>query len=355
MLMAFLVGWAEARWQVTPPEGTTMSGISVVIAFRNEEANLTNLINDLSNLTYVKESFEVILVNDHSTDGSFEIATRAIMNFRNFRVLDLPQDKTGKKLALDFGIREARFDIIATTDADCRYDEQWLWHISTYFERGETHMLVGPVMLRPDDSLFSRLQAIEFSSLMGSAAAAIGLGHPIMCNGANLSFRKRSFLEVDGYQNNLAIPSGDDEFLMRKMMARYPDCIRFLNIQEAIVSSQTQPTWKGFFFQRIRWAGKWKHNPDALTKTVAAFVLIAHLAYVGLWTAFILAPDMVIIFLAIKIILEGVFLAGVARFLRQPVDPASFILWQILYPFYVVVIGLLSLPSSYRWKDRNYK
>ncbi len=355
MLMAFLVGWSEARWQVSPPEGTTMNGISVVIAFRNEEAHLHDLINDLAALAYVKDCFEVILVDDHSTDRSMGVVRKEIGNLRNFRAIELPEENSGKKQALDFGIRQAKFEIIATSDADCRFDPQWLWQISTYFEKEETQLLVGAVKLKSGASLFSRLQALEFSSLIGSAAATIGLGHPVMCNGANLSFRIAAFVEVGGYDDNIAIPSGDDEFLMRKIFRKYPDGVSFLNVQEAVVTSQPQSTLSGFLSQRIRWAGKWKHNKDTLSRALAVFILPAQLSYVGLWYAFFLEPDMVITFLLIKMILEGVFLAGVARFLRERIDPVSFVLWQVLYPFYAIGIGLLSLRASYRWKDRKYK
>lgn len=219
-----------------PVRHGVVPGISVVVAVRNEEANIQALIQSLSTVVYPEEKYEVILVSDHSSDSTVNIAQALIGNFPNMRLVELPAGKEGKKEALALGIQHARFDVIATTDADCRFSKNWLQCISYYFEDPRSKMVSGAVKLTTDGSFLSRLQGAEFISLVGSGAAAIGLGHPVMCNGANLAFRKDAFYEVQGYADNVHIASGDDEFLMRKIFRRYPDGIRFLNFYEAVVS-----------------------------------------------------------------------------------------------------------------------
>ncbi len=355
LLMAFLFGWSESRFQVAPLQGATMSGISVIVPFRNEEQNLPVLIKSLSKLAYVIHNYEVILVDDHSTDGSRALAERFVRDGRNIRLLSLPEGVVGKKQALLAGIQASGFDIIATTDADCQFHEQWLWQISTYFERAETQMLVGPVNLATDKSLLSRLQAMEFTSLAASTAAAIGIGHPILCNGANLAFRKNAFHEVGGYEGNMDIPSGDDEFLLHKMMKHFRRGVVYLNAPEGIVTSNPVGSLKDFIGQRVRWAGKWKHNTDPLAKWLAVFIAAAHFSFFALLVLFIMNPGMIFTFLLIKVILEGVLLAGMTRFYGVPFDALAFGLWQILYTPYVLLIGILAQGNHYRWKDRNFK
>lgn len=354
LLLVFLFGWVRIRRQLMPAKEPLSPGISIVVAMRNEEENVQNLIQDLSAIVYPPEKFEIILVNDHSTDATYEKAKSLIKDLPGFRILDLPSGVEGKKEALSFGIDEARFEIISTTDADCRFSKNWPGCISLYFQEEGTKMLVGAVKFMESNSFFSRLQVTEFISLVGSTGAAIGLGHPIMCNGANLSFRKDVFAEVKGYEGNLQIASGDDEFLLCKIFKRYPTGIKFLNFYEATVTSQPQGTIKDFFYQRIRWAGKWRHNSDLLTQVLAVFIFVSQIAFAGLIIKNFYSQDGTIGLILYKIFLEGIFFSWVARFLERRFDFLAFLTLQIVYPIYVMVIAVFSLFSSYQWKDRKY-
>ena len=332
-------------------------GMSIVVAVRNEEENIRTLVRELSGMAFPKEKFEVIIVNDHSSDATVKNLELSFEELTNFRLVELAEGKEGKKEALQFGIEQACFEIIATTDADCTFSKNWLTCVSSYFEQAETKMVVGGVKLIGDHSFFSQLQVTEFESLMGSTAAAIGLGHPMMCNGANLAFRKSAFVEVGGYADNMQIASGDDEFLMRKIVRRYPNGIRFLNYYEAIVTSNTQKRMQEFYHQRLRWAGKWRHNTDLVTKLVAVLVFVSHLAFLGLVGINLMGGGGGGTFgLPIaKLFLEGVFIYWVSRFLHLRFNPIAFLSLQFIYPLYVTVIALFSLFSRYQWRGRNYK
>ena len=355
LLLTFLFGWVKIRRQPVPVKGPSSPRISIVAALRNEESNIENFVHDLSAIVYPAGNFEVILVNDHSTDATLEKTKLQINDLPGFRLLDLPSGLEGKKEALRFGIEQAGFEIIATTDADCRFSKNWLGCVSLYFQQEETKMLVGVVKLIESDSFFTRLQVTEFSSLVGTAAAAVGLGHPILCNGANLSFRKEVFMEVNGYDGNLQIASGDDEFLLRKIRKQYPSGIKFLNFYEATVSTFAQKDIRDFFYQRIRWAGKWRHNSDPLARMLAIFMLLSHLAFIGLIVDNLVHREASYGLVLYKIFLEGIFFSWVARFLHRRIDLLAFLTLQIIYPFYIIIIGMLSLVLRYEWKNRNYK
>ena len=355
LLLTFLFGWVRIRRQPVPIKDPSSPRISIVVAMRNEASNIENLIHDLSAIIYPAENFEVLLVNDHSTDSTFEETKLRIKDLPRFRLFDLPDGLEGKKEALRFGIAEARFEIIATTDADCRFSKNWLGCISLYFQQPETKMLVGVVRLTESDSFFTRLQVTEFNSLVGSTAATIGLGHPILCNGANLSFRKEVFNEVHGYEGNLGIASGDDEFLLRKIFKRYPLGIKFLNFYEAIVSTDPQKELSVFIYQRIRWAGKWRHNSDLLARMLAIFILASHFAFVGLIINNFISHEINYGLILYKVFLEGILFSWVARFLHRRFDLLAFLTLQIIYPFYITTIGVLSLVLPYQWKNRSYQ
>jgi hypothetical protein len=176
-----------------------------------------------------------------------------------------------------------------------------------------------------------------------------------MCNGANLAFRKEVFKEVAGYDDNLHIASGDDEFLMRKIFRSYPDGIRFLNFYEGVVISTPQKTLKEFFQQRVRWAGKWRHNADLVTKALAVVILLSHIAFFGIILRNFQWIDGSLILVFSKIFLEGVLLFWISRFLDRSFDVLAFLAWQVLYPIYVTIIGLRSLFAGYQWKGRIYQ
>ncbi len=142
---------------------------------RNEYSNLENLVGDLSSMVYPSELFEIILIDDHSTDTSVNKAKELIAKVHNARLLILSEGVEGKKSAIQFGIDQSRFEIIATTDADCRLSKNWLHCLSLSFKSEETKMIVGSVKLIRGNSFFSRLQVTEFISLVGTTASAIGL------------------------------------------------------------------------------------------------------------------------------------------------------------------------------------
>lgn len=354
LLLAFLAGWSKAmkRKEVG---ATYVPGISVVVACRNEAKNIESLLHCLTEINYPNESWEVIVVNDHSTDATTDVVTSWLSKLPQLKLLSLEEGKSGKKAALDLGIRHARFDIVVTTDADCLVAPEWLDAIATAFQDESIKMVAGPVRLATDDSFFSKLQSIEFASLMGSTAAAIGLGHPIMCNGANLGFRKSVFAEVNGYEGNMNIASGDDEFLMRKIVARYRNGISFLHSAKAVVTTQPQKSVSEFLQQRLRWAGKWRNNPDAITRALALFILIQQMNWLLLLVTILSIHSFLMIFVVIKILLEGILLYRVCSFLGQKFDVLSFAVLQVLYPIYVIYTGLASLSSNYNWKGRIYK
>lgn len=355
LVIALLIGWVRIRRQPMPPRTANPPSVSVVVAFRNEAPNLTRLISELGASAFPPNRFEVILVDDHSEDDSVDVAKQAMAAYGNVKLFQLPADQQGKKSALRLGIQHARFDVIATTDADCTLSKNWLTCLASYFEESQTQVLLGPVKLSDNGSFFGQLQVLEFVSVAGTTAATAGLGHPVMANGANFAFRKGVYNEVGGYEDNMAVPSGDDEFLMRKIFSRYPQGVRYLNYYEAAVSTPPQPDLVSFLHQRMRWAGKWRHNPDWIARSLAAFILAAQCSFLALLVLNLQAPEGTSFVVVMKILAEGIFIAWTCRFLDRPFHAGAFLVIQLLYPLYVFVVGVGSLFGGYQWKGRQHR
>ena len=327
--------------------------ISVVIPVRNEESNIECLLTDLEKQDHA--DFEVIVVDDHSEDKTVHIVGEVVA--RNPRLRLVINAGDGKKAALTSGIEVAKGSVVITTDADCRVSTEWLLMLAHFFEDNEVKMAFGGVRMEAK-SLFSSLQSLEFASLIGSGMAMASWNYPVMCNGANLAFRKSVFEEVGGYKDNLHIPSGDDEFLMRKILALYPNGVRPVFHRESVVSTLPNSTLKEFLQQRIRWAGKWTSNNSLLSRTLAVFVFCFQLttALLPLYvTIGWIDIKTCVILVVLKVSFEFLFLKRVTKFLSLQWNWVSFAILQVIYPVYVVFIGVLSNFKSFEWKGRKLK
>jgi biofilm PGA synthesis N-glycosyltransferase PgaC len=342
-------GWEMAIQKTVRGKHSTELRCSVIIPVRNEQHNIHSLINDLINQNY--KNFEIIFVDDHSTDGTLVNLHKITLD--NFKVISTEGE--GKKSAITSGIKYASGSIIVTTDADCSVGENWLRSINQMFQEQDINMAFGGVRFRNKINFFSSLQTLEFASLIGSGAAALSFGKPIMCNGANLSYKKSVFENVGGYDGNLNIPSGDDEFLLRKIESRYPNSIKFIADQDAIVTTEAQSSFYEFLQQRIRWAGKWRYNSSVYSKFLAVYILVVQcLTIFSLITIFIAFEKWILIALAAKFISENAFLWRVCRYLKIRWRLLPVIALQFIYPFYVIGIGLASNFMSFNWKQRRH-
>jgi poly-beta-1,6-N-acetyl-D-glucosamine synthase len=357
LVLLLIAGWqltVEKREQ--KPETKRNFKISVILPFRNESDNLSAILEGLTKQSYPRDYFEVILVDDHSSDDFDLIIDSFLSTNSNFRLLKLVHNHQGKKAALALGIENAKGEIMVTTDADCSASPDWLTTINESFSSEKIMMAIGAVKIEPNASYFSQLQSMEFASLIGSGAATLSYGIPTMCNGANLAFRKAAFMAVDGYQGNMDIPSGDDEFLMRKIAKKFPYSISFIAENNNVVTTQPHQSLSTFLHQRLRWASKWKINESVPTKALAVFIFIFQFSYLLLPLVLVagwMPVKMGAMLIATKLLLEFLFLYQVCIFLKLPWRWSSFLGLQFIYPIYVCWVGLRVQRKSFEWKGRK--
>ncbi|GGG41018.1 glycosyl transferase [Hymenobacter glacieicola] len=331
-----------------------------MVAARNEAENLPLLLQDLSRQYPVAGGFELLVLDDHSTDATArvvaEAAARLPFPVRVVQLANQPGAPTGKKAAVQAGIQVARAPWLLFTDADCRVPAGWVRaYAELVAQDAEARFISGPVLLTGRGWL-ATLQGLELAGLVGVGAASIGAGQPTMCNGANLAYRRTDFLAVDGFRGNEAVPSGDDEFLLHKLHAAFPGSIRFLRRESAVVQTAAQPTVRLLLRQRVRWASKWRHYQAAAPRRLAVLVLLSNLTFpvgAGLWLLGAAPGAAVLSAWALKLLADVVFLRPVLRFLGRP----GWLWWvpvlQLAYGPYALATGLLGLRGSYEWKGRQ--
>ncbi|CAN5514640.1 glycosyltransferase [soil metagenome] len=331
--------------------------ITVIIPVRNEANNIANLLNDLSTQTYAR--FEVIVADDSSTDDTLRIVTE-YAGKATFVLHPLPltdqRTASPKKRAITQSIALAAGDLIVTTDGDCRVGPHWLATLAAFYQKTGAKLISAPVTFTAERSIVDSLQTVEFSSLIGTGACTLALGYPTMCNGANLCYVKEVFSEVGGFSGVDHLASGDDEFLMHKIAARYPDGVQFLKSADAIVRTQAHQSWGAFYNQRKRWASKWKAYESYLPSLLAVFVFLSNAAPVVAmagWLLGYLNGNMALFVIGLKAIPEFLFLRQVLVFLQKKSSVGVIPLTQLIYPLYVLFFGLAAQGKGYKWKGRN--
>ena len=374
-VLLFLTGWYVGviwrrgqAWQQLPetviPNAAFVSEItfSVLIAARDEARNLPALLADLAAQQFPADQFEVVIVDDHSSDDTVavanEIAARAQTTVRVLRLADHSGAGHGKKAALALALVHARFPWVACTDADCRVGPQWLAAFAARRQQTpDLDFISGPVALQADGSAFARLQVVEFAGLIGVGAASLALGQPNMCNGANLAYRRAAWAEAGGFNEHRHVASGDDEFLLHALWARRPGSAAFVKSPASVVRTAVAPTVGAFLRQRIRWASKWRHYQQPGVQGLAAGVFLLNLGLLlGLLAAlrWPVSAGLVAAAWFGKLGVDGWFLHLVLRFQGDARHVWRTVLaWQLLYVPYVVLVGLRSLGGSYHWKGRS--
>ncbi len=344
----FYIGWKKVFSYEPKGIEALDTMVSVVVACRNEKDTILPLIAGLAQQSY--QNFELILVNDHSTDTTRKIIKSTQENFPKLKLIDAVG--FGKKNALKEGILQAKSEFIITTDADCMPSYHWLESIFTFQKKYPSDLVICPVGVSDGFTVFSRLQALEFVSLVGAAAGSAGVGMPILCNGANLAFRKSVWLEC---QEDLHFEqqSGDDIFLLESIKKR-KGIIRFIKSEAAFIKTKPSKTLHEFLKQRRRWAGKSNAYTD--WQIIATACIVFSISLLTLVFLVMSAFNWLYIFaylalFVFKFALDVRFLYLVRRFFQLEDIWMYALLLSIVYPFYIVSVAVTALVRKpIKWK-----
>ena len=325
---------------------------SIIIAFRNEEENILNLLEDISAQNYPKRNIETILVDDGSSDKTLQILKENKSRF-DFKLYQLSDGKKGKKQAIQDGVKHAKGSILLFIDADCRINKNWANQMLSIFNDKSVSLVSGPVMFI-ENNILDKIQNLEFLSLIGTGAASIGLQRPLFCNGANLAIRKTIFEKNKNKIRN-EISSGDDVFLMHSVKKNSKKSIRFMKSFEAIVFTQPKKNINDFINQRKRWTKKSLFYTDKDTVFLGFLILLMHLNVVALVFKSVLYSEflpLIFIFTS-KFIIDLFFLYEILKFFKKKNLIKYLFFVEILYCFYIPCIMIISLFTKFEWKGRS--
>ena len=320
---------------------------SIIVPFRNEADNLPKLLQSFEKLNYPSALYEVILVDDESVEK------HKIQNVKfKITVVD-NQRKTNspKKDAINTAIGMANNEWIITTDADCIVNENWLQTYDAFIQQNEVKMIASGVIYSSQNKFLENFQQLDLMSLQGTTIGSFGNQQAFMCNGANFCYTKSFFYELNGFEGNENIASGDDVFLLQKAIAKEPSFVQFLKNPSTVVSTFPEQTWKSLFFQRVRWASKSGNYKSLYSKQLGLSVFIMNLLIivVVLTTSWKLP----LYVFALKFLIDYVLFRITADFFKKPLR--YLMLSSVIYSFFSTIVVLYSLFGNYTWKGRSFK
>lgn len=281
MVLYWLTGWhALLRRRLQPAQ---QQCFSIIIPFYNELEHIAVCLQSIVAVHYSRYNYEIILVNDGSTDGSEQLVERFMREHEDIDITLLFLPHVGKKKAVRSAVKQAKYDWILTTDADCEVPAEWMSIYNDYIEQNDCVMLCGSVSIKSQNTFMARLQQLETGAFMVAAAGSIAHGRALMCSAANMCYKKSMYESVHSYMEaTLQYASGDDVFLLHACADKYgADSIGYVISPHAVVYTHAVSSLSGFLRQRSRWAGKTPHYSVRYPQYVAASVWLMSMLIVA--------------------------------------------------------------------------
>jgi cellulose synthase/poly-beta-1,6-N-acetylglucosamine synthase-like glycosyltransferase len=340
----------RALHKIIPFSPTNASGIfvSVIVACRNEAEKIPFLLDDLAAQNYDHGSFELIVIDDNSTDDTFN----SVSGYNKIKNLKIIRNKgNGKKSAIRTGIEISTGELIVTTDADCRTGPGWINSIVSFYISNKPGMIICPVSTGSGKGFFNKFQELDFLSLQGITAGTASAGIPVMCNGANLAYPKEVYERHAGNLHEELI-SGDDVFLLHSIRKEKGTRILWLESEEAMVTTETTDGLMAFLHQRSRWLSKAGSYVDKWTQVLGVVTFFAVSLQALMMLAGFFNHDFLIIYAA-SVVLKSVPDLAIVVNTCTRYRKRNLIKWflpaQMVYPFYVLAVAFLSLKGRDRW------
>ncbi|HEX5624407.1 MAG TPA: glycosyltransferase [Saprospiraceae bacterium] len=219
--------------------------VSVIVCARNARVELERNLESL--LTQSYPVYEIILVDDDSSDGTETWASQILTQYKHLRYYRHQKTRPGKKDALAFGVSKARYDWLALTDADCRAtSSHWLSRMMAR-TGGSVRIVLGyaPFFKEPGAlNAFIRFEGLLTAIQYLSAAAG---KFPYMGTGRNLLYHKSIF---DAKAMNEQLPYGDDDLLVGAKAT--PGNTAVCLDAEAFMYSAAASDYRDYFRQKRR-------------------------------------------------------------------------------------------------------
>lgn len=282
-----------ARYKaVSHSSNSNYQPVSVIICANNEEDNLKHYLTDILEQDY--PSFEVIVVNDYSTDDTKWILEDFKRKYNHLSIVDIKEHirlKNSKKFALTLGIKAAKHELLIMTDADCQpQSKNWLKEIAGAYTQGK-EIVLGYSPYFKKSGFLNKLIRFETTHTAMSYLAYALKRNTYMGVGRNMSYLKSLFFKGKGFNAHMHIKSGDDDLFVNQNATR--NNVNIAIHPDAHVYSNPKETLKSYYKQKARHSGasvlyKRSHQRMLGTQLISAFLfyvmlIVCIVCYPSLW------------------------------------------------------------------------
>ncbi|AWW31485.1 glycosyltransferase [Echinicola strongylocentroti] len=331
-------------------------GVSIIIAAHNEEENLRKLIPLLFQQNY--PLFEVLIINDRSTDGTRLLLAELMKEFPPLRTVTVeytPEHVTAKKYALTLGIKVAKYDVLLLTDADCiPVSENWAMRMTSPIRNNQKIFSLGYGGYHKAKGFLNALIQYEtwFTAIQYFSFALWKA--PFMGVGRNLAYRRQYFMDQKAFKDLWQVLGGDDDLYVNKHAKKNNTAV--VIHPEAITRSIPKTTFKEYYLQKTRHyqAGKYYKTTD---KAKIGLYAISHLFF---WATAIALISITQKWEPIVVIVSIIVTRALLQFSTfdraiKKIEGQKKVLWimffDLMYLSYFWIIGAKGyLSKTVRWK-----
>ncbi len=271
------------------PKAKKRYSVTVLVPAHNEEKTIEDTIRAVASSEYPLK--EIIVLNDGSTDRTPEIVKKLMLQYKNLKLLD--KKNSGKADSLNQGIKMAKGELIAVTDADSFPDKEAIMKIVGYFDDEKVGAVTSAVFLRNKEKFLEKLQVIEYVVLAWTRKLLDYIDSVYVTNGPLSIYRTSILREIGGFDKKSI--TEDIEVTWHILSAGYKTKMSLASM----VTTHAPSTIKAWWRQRVRWGIGglqviWKYRIDFFRK--------------GMFGVFVIPFVSVSILLSIAVFLFGWYL-----------------------------------------------
>ena len=327
--------------------------VSVIICAKNESDNLKRNLPSIIEQNY--PAFEIVLVDDNSSDETLEIMETFAEQNTSIKIVKVkPIDKFwgNKKYALTLGIKAAKHQLLLFTDADCRpASKDWIKHMAAHFSSSKSLVLGYGGILSVKNSWLNKLIRYEtiLTTIQYFSYAKIGI--PYMGVGRNLAYTKELFFEASGFMSHMHIKSGDDDLFVNQVATQQNTAICFE--KESFTYSEGKSTFKDWLHQKRRHILTSKYYKPTHKFLLGLFYMSQLLFW--LLAIVLIALQFQLIWVLGLILLRLIIQLIVLTKGAQKLDDGKLVFWIPFLDFFLVFSQLIIFTLNLISKPKHWK
>mgnify|MGYP000919476165 CR=1 FL=1 len=328
--------------------------VSVIVPSRNEENNIENCVNHLMKSDYPVTKFEIVAIDDRSSDSTNKILKNLQKKYPNIKIVEITESSKnpnlkGKAGALHEGIKQAKGEILMMTDADCEVHPNWIKTVARQFYDKKVDLIPSFTLIK-GERVFDKVQAVEWLYMHTMASAGVGLKNPLGCFGNNLSIRAQTYHELGGYEKIRF--SVTEDLALEQAVFKLGRGVVYLTDENATVTTLPCVDMDEYISQHRRWA----RGGYDLKWSAAAFVFTSVMTWLGLILSIISGEFLLLAALLITRIFGDFFLILPSMKLVGRQHLTKWVLPSVFFFMLMeLIIPPLMINPKINWKGQNFK